>query len=639
MFFRIPLQIVAITAVISLPILHLTITCEAAAPNEPHIVSRWDHNPKGVGGGVITFWSNGHVNRPKSNVTWELKGNKLTIRWPDKNAVDHCIMAPDGRSYRGKSEAGIEIVGKRLSDSDLKKEKTAAVGRPDKTVPKISAPSKKLPQITVAVPTFVPMRVESPVVRVRPAELPTEAKAEPPRIATPKPILPPDTVRPAASPADEKASVYHRVEPARTTSEGRLSLFDGKTLYGWHFRDPDGPNCWLVQDGELLCASQPQTQGKNLVTNQIYRDFDLQLEFLLEGAANSGVYLRGLYEIQLIDDKPYSLRPESRCGAIYNKAAPSEEAYLGPGRWNTLTVKMVGQRVTVSMNGIRIIHDANVAGPTDDKQTLNIKDGDPGPIMLQCHPGGRVKFRNISLKRIGDPTREQIEMAVRSKPSPAAAIPNPTVATPDRQPTPTVTTEKVAEIAKSAPSQAPAQESPVTEATPPQAKTAVEPAMPESTAKTTSTIEPSPEKQPTAMPSEVGVQGGGSGKLIVGGLISLGLVIVVLAVWKLRPRKASDTDEPPAIPPEDLPPPAPRKVVTQPKSASLHGNEPPTASSDENLPRSAAEHVAAQATPLATADDDEPPPIPDEDLPPPVPNETAATGTASDDEPPPIPTE
>jgi hypothetical protein len=186
-------------------------------------------------------------------------------------------------------------------------------------------------------------------------------------------------------------------------ADQRTVLFDGKTLAGWHLRDPNGPNYWAVEDGELVCTPQPPRQfGKNLVTDQRFRDFDLQLDFFMEPASNSGVYLRGLYEVQLFDDNSQDVPPNERCGAIWKLVAPSEKAYLGSWTWNTLNVKLVGQRVSVTLNGTHVIESAELSRPTDDHETLKINAGEPGPIMLQCHPAGRTRFRNISIRRIGE---------------------------------------------------------------------------------------------------------------------------------------------------------------------------------------------------------------------------------------------
>ena len=220
----------------------------------------------------------------------------------------------------------------------------------------------------------------------------------------PKPSSPTTKRQEGTSPAkvQPEAPIVQPVSPPQPQAvNGNVSLFDGTTLNGWHLRDPDGPKCWLADNGKILNIPQP-TRNNNLITNQLFRDFELQLEFLMEAASNSGVFLRGLYEVQLYDDNASVVGPKDRCGAIWGQIAPSEEAYLGPGKWNTLNVKMVGQRVTVAMNGKRIIDDAYVSGPTSNVQSLNIKQSDPGPIMLQCMAGGAARFRNLSITRIGE---------------------------------------------------------------------------------------------------------------------------------------------------------------------------------------------------------------------------------------------
>jgi len=198
-----------------------------------------------------------------------------------------------------------------------------------------------------------------------------------------------------------KVSVVQSV----STPTGWITLFDGKTLDGWHLRKPDGPNCWSVENGELTCTAQGRRL--DLISDAIFQDFELQLDFLMGDGANSGVFLRGVYEVQLYDHKPQT-PPKSRCGAIIGQVAPSENAYLGPGKWNTLNVKLVGQVVTVTMNGTRIIDHAYISGPTDKEDTLPIQDFNPGPIMLQCWDK-EVRFRNISIKRIEEQAQKQPE--------------------------------------------------------------------------------------------------------------------------------------------------------------------------------------------------------------------------------------
>ena len=104
-------------------------------------------------------------------------------------------------------------------------------------------------------------------------------------------------------------------------------------------RHTDGPACWDAANGELICTGH----GRNdLISDRTYGDFDLHLEFLLEEEANSGVYLRGRMEVQLIDTQTAGSSQET-CGAIYGLIAPAKTSYHGAGRWNTLDVKLIGQ--------------------------------------------------------------------------------------------------------------------------------------------------------------------------------------------------------------------------------------------------------------------------------------------------------
>ncbi|MEN6493760.1 MAG: DUF1080 domain-containing protein, partial [Thermoguttaceae bacterium] len=183
------------------------------------------------------------------------------------------------------------------------------------------------------------------------------------------------------------------VEPSPKATEIIVILFDGKTLNGWRPRDPQGGLCWSVRDGALACDAQ--LGGSDLISELSFQDFELHLEFLLERGANSGVYLRGRYEIQLIDAR--NRRPgNNTCGAICTLIPPTSNAYRGAGQWNSLDVKLVGRHVTVTMNGQRIIDDQEIprptAAPLDDLETQ------PGPIMLQRWGDGVTMFRNIQVR-------------------------------------------------------------------------------------------------------------------------------------------------------------------------------------------------------------------------------------------------
>jgi len=81
-----------------------------------YVVAVWEHHAEGFGTGKLRFWSNGRFGEPDSDNTWELQGTKLTLRWPKLKAVDNCILSPDGRSYSGRSRAGVKVWGKLIPE-------------------------------------------------------------------------------------------------------------------------------------------------------------------------------------------------------------------------------------------------------------------------------------------------------------------------------------------------------------------------------------------------------------------------------------------------------------------------------------------------------------------------------------------
>jgi hypothetical protein len=166
-----------------------------------------------------------------------------------------------------------------------------------------------------------------------------------------------------------------------------IALFNGNDLSGW---TAEGESRWRVIDGVLTNSGR----GANLVSTASFEDFKLHVEFRYPEGSNSGIYLRGRYEVQ-IEDSP--ARPEPGPldhGAIYGFLAPTERATLGPGEWQTFHVSLVGRRVTVVLNGRRIIADRVIAGTTGG--ALDSNEGEPGPILLQGDHGP-VEFRKIVL--------------------------------------------------------------------------------------------------------------------------------------------------------------------------------------------------------------------------------------------------
>jgi hypothetical protein len=168
-----------------------------------------------------------------------------------------------------------------------------------------------------------------------------------------------------------------------------IELCNGKDLTGWKPRSADAKSHWAVKDGVLVNAAS----GTDLVTERKFTDFKLHTEFRYSAGSNSGVYLRGRYEVQIEDN--YGEEPDShRIGGVYGFLTPSVNAAKKAGEWQTLDVTLVGRTVTVVLNGERIIDRQAIPGITGG--ALDGTESEPGPILLQGDHGP-VEFRKLSL--------------------------------------------------------------------------------------------------------------------------------------------------------------------------------------------------------------------------------------------------
>ena len=164
-----------------------------------------------------------------------------------------------------------------------------------------------------------------------------------------------------------------------------IIIFNGLNLDGWHASKKK--NQWVAENGIM---KSPQS-GANIITDQKFNDFSLHIEFRYPEGSNSGVYLRGRYEIQVEDNR--GQEPLSTFfGGIYGFITPNEMAAKAPGEWQTYDVTLVGRRVTVVANGKKIITDQIIPGITGG--ALDSKEGEPGPIMWQGDHGPS-EYRNI----------------------------------------------------------------------------------------------------------------------------------------------------------------------------------------------------------------------------------------------------
>jgi hypothetical protein len=167
-------------------------------------------------------------------------------------------------------------------------------------------------------------------------------------------------------------------------------LFDGKTLGGWTLRDAKKKNGWAVVNGELAVVDPKD--NADLVSERSFQDMKLHIEFNVDPKSNSGVYLRGRYEIQILDNPDQKMALDAHgCGGVYSRIAPRMDASKPAGEWQTYDITMVGRKVTVVLNGQTIVQ-GEVGGITGG--ALNPYEGEPGPLMLQGDHG-KVRFRNI----------------------------------------------------------------------------------------------------------------------------------------------------------------------------------------------------------------------------------------------------
>jgi Domain of Unknown Function (DUF1080) len=167
-------------------------------------------------------------------------------------------------------------------------------------------------------------------------------------------------------------------------------LFNGKDLSGWRPSDPNATATWKVENGTLVSPGH----GPELITDAKFEDFKMHIEFNCAPKSNSGVYLRGRYEVQIEDD-PEPEGPTMRTGGVYGFLAASPEQPRRPGEWQTYDITLVGRVVTVVQNGQTIIDKQEIPGITGG--ALDSHEGLPGPIYLQGSEDGHVAFRNITI--------------------------------------------------------------------------------------------------------------------------------------------------------------------------------------------------------------------------------------------------
>jgi len=179
--------------------------------------------------------------------------------------------------------------------------------------------------------------------------------------------------------------------------DGFRSLFNGKDTGGWHLRKADGHNSWSVENGILKNTVNKGEHGTDLVTDRKFMNFTVKYEYMVPNDSNSGFYLRGRYEIQILGDHASGAATKTGNGSLYNFKAPDKFVSKPAGEWQTVEATIIGDRITVIHNGVKT-HD-NVECKKGTGGQLDESHDQPGPIFLQGDHG-TVWFRNIRIKEL-----------------------------------------------------------------------------------------------------------------------------------------------------------------------------------------------------------------------------------------------
>lgn len=179
--------------------------------------------------------------------------------------------------------------------------------------------------------------------------------------------------------------------------KGFHPLFNGKDTSGWKLRRPDGHNSWTVEGGVLKNTVNKGEHGTDLVTDGKFWNFTVRYDFMVPDGSNSGFYLRGRHEIQILGDYQSGKPTLTGNGAIYNFKAPEKFASKPGDQWQTVEATIIGNKISVTLNGVKIHENVECNKATGSE--IDNKVDEPGPIFLQGDHG-TVSFRNLRIKEL-----------------------------------------------------------------------------------------------------------------------------------------------------------------------------------------------------------------------------------------------
>lgn len=191
--------------------------------------------------------------------------------------------------------------------------------------------------------------------------------------------------------------LFSQPAPAADDERDFKPLFTGKDLTGWTITEVNKSR-WKVTPDKLVVNpwSKGQT-GSDLISEKKFKNFTLRFDYLIHEGGNSGIYLRGRHEIQLLDDDGAKDLSSVSNGAIFNQVAPAVYASRPGGAWQTMEATIIGNEITVILNGKKIHDRVLCTRPTNKPLDSNMSAH--GPLLLQGRLGD-VKFRNMRIKEL-----------------------------------------------------------------------------------------------------------------------------------------------------------------------------------------------------------------------------------------------
>ena len=186
--------------------------------------------------------------------------------------------------------------------------------------------------------------------------------------------------------------------PAADADNGFQPLFNGKDTTGWKLRRAGAHSSWSVLPGGILKNTVESGQhGVDLVTEKKFWNFTVRYEYMTPDGSNSGFYLRGRHEIQILGDHKDGQATKTCNGSFYNFKAPDKFVTKPGGEWQSAEATIIGNRITVTLNGVKIHDNVLCDRPTGGEIDGNVNE--PGAIFLQGDHG-TVSFRNIVIKEL-----------------------------------------------------------------------------------------------------------------------------------------------------------------------------------------------------------------------------------------------